>query len=81
MDTTNTIKIEPSGIALSYLQQLGCSLYLLAINARDAYASGDYTYAEKHLKDANKAAYALDFPDIEMDFNFIEESRKRRNML
>jgi hypothetical protein len=77
------IKIEPSGIHLSYLRELSARLLSLTRGIADCYVNDDFAlskdFAAKHIDRVNYLLPLLNFPEIEIDFDYIEMARKGNN--
>lgn len=75
------IKIEPSGIHLSYLRELSARLLSLTRGIADCYVSDDYAlstaFVAKQIDRVNYLLPLLNFPEIEIDFDYIEMVRKK----
>jgi hypothetical protein len=70
-----TITIEPNGVHLAYLEQLGNHLMRVAQETRRSYSSGKFQLAQDWVKTANDAAYQLGLPQININFEFINKVR------
>jgi hypothetical protein len=72
------IKIEPHGINLANLEQLGNCIMRLAQEARRSYSSGKYELANEWLKAVNDKCYSLELPELDVDFGFIDKVRIKK---
>jgi hypothetical protein len=72
------INIQPHGIALTNLEQLGNCLTRLAQETRRSYTSGQFDNAKKWLDAVNEKCCALQLPQLEIDFDFINRVRIKK---
>lgn len=72
------IKIEPHGINLANLEQLGNCITRLAQETRRSYSSGKYELANEWLKAVNDKCYSLELPELDVDFGFIDKVRIKK---
>lgn len=76
------IKIDPNGINLSCLINLGENLICAAMSIADCYKNESFTHskicAAKDVEKVNYLLSQLNLPEIEINLDFIEKVRKER---